>query len=185
MYNNGYNNPQLRKVKATPAVWVLRVLLAITFAGSQAGTILQIYDSAPYGIFGTFSGGGLVALCVIAGIILTAIMYVLYALLLRLGYNSLARNLTYMGVTPPDLNYICTVTGSAYVCANAVNTMLSLLSVFYTSQLYVLSEFLALIVKLLAMAAIMLVLWRKTGKEYMTFVFAAFAPLFAVTAILL
>ena len=186
MYNNNGYPPQIRKVKSTPVIWVLRALLVLTYAGSGVGTIMQIYDSALYGMFGNLGGsGGMMALCIVAGIVLTAIRYGLFELLLRAGSNSLGRNFTYMGQVQPDPNYLYTVVGSCFIAANAVNTLFSLLSVFYASQLYVASAFIALVVKLLAMTAALLVLARKVGKENFTFVFSAMAPLFAVAVILL
>ena len=63
--------------------------------------------------------------------------------------------------------------------------LFSVLSIFYASQLTVLSAFLAIIFKVLAMAAALLLLLRKVGKGNFSFAFSAFAPLFAVTIILL
>lgn len=186
MYNNNGYNPQIKRVKSTPIIWVLRALLVLTYAGSAVGTIMQIYDSASYGVFGSVVGkSGLVAVCVIVCLVLVAIRYGLFEALLRLGSNSLARNFAYMGETPPDPNYLYTVVGSCFVAANGINTLFSVLSVFYTSQLYAASTFIALAVKLIAMAAALLVLARKVGKANFSFVFSALAPLFAVAAILM
>lgn len=185
MYNNGYYGPQVKKVRATPAVWAVRAVLALTYAGCTASTVVQIYDGAPFGVFGMFSGGGLVAFCVIAGIVITAVRCLIYELLLRLGTNSLTRTLGYMGETAPDPNFNATLIGTCYIYANALTALFSVLSIFYASQLTVLSAFLAIIFKVLAMAAALLLLLRKVGKGNFSFAFSAFAPLFAVTIILL
>ena len=185
MYNNGYNN-QVRKVKSTPAVWALRAFLVLTYAGSSVGIILQIHDSAKYGMFGSVLGnGGLTAVCVIAGIVLTAIRYGLFDLLLRLGRNSLVRNFAYIGETALDPNYLYMVAGTSFVIANAGYTLFSVLRVFYTYPRDVASAYLALALQVLAAAAAMLLFARQAGKANFSFVFAALAPLFAVTVILL
>ena len=184
MYNNN-GNAGIKKVKSTPAVWAMRVLLALVFAACSMGTVMQIYDSAPYGIFGMFSGGGLIALCVIVGVLYTAVKYLLFTFLLRAGYNSYSRAMNYMGEDTIDHNYFYAAVTVSWICAGALSAVLRVLSIFYTVQLMVIAEFLQLIFKLAAMAAALAILARKAGKENFSFLFNALAPLFAVGVLLL